>query len=64
MNWQSVVQTLRSRIRSDHGQDLMEYGLLMALIAVAALVAVKGLGDTVNTVLWEVIATSSELSCS
>lgn len=56
MNWQSVVQTLRSRIRSDHGQDLMEYGLLMALIAVAALVAVKGLGDTVNTVLWEVIA--------
>lgn len=56
MNWQSVVQTLRSRIPPDHGQDLMEYGLLMALIAVAALVAVKGLGDTVNTVLWEVIA--------
>ena len=56
MNWQSVVQTLRSRIPRDHGQDLMEYGLLMALIAVAALVAVKGLGDTVNTVLWEVIA--------
>ena len=56
MNWQSVVQTLRSRIPRDDGQDLMEYGLLMALIAVVALVAVKGLGDTVNTVLWEVIA--------
>ena len=56
MNWQSVVQTLRSRIPRDDGQDLMEYGILMALIAVAALVAVKGLGDTVNTVLWEVIA--------
>lgn len=56
MNWQSVAQALRSRIPSDHGQDLMEYGLLMALIAVVALVAVKGLGDTVNTVLWEVIA--------
>ncbi len=56
MNWQSVVQTLRSRILHDDGQDLMEYGLLMMLIAVAALVAVKGLGDTVNTVLWEVIA--------
>jgi len=56
MNWQSVVQTLRSRIPRDDGQDLMEYGLLMALIAVAALVAVKGLGDTGNTVLWEVIA--------
>ena len=56
MNWQSVVRTLRSRIPRDDGQDLMEYGLLMALIAVAALVAVKGLGDTVNTVLWEIIA--------
>ena len=56
MNWQSVVRTLRSRIPRDDGQDLMEYGLLMALIAVAALVAVKGLGDTVNTVFWEVIA--------
>jgi Flp pilus assembly pilin Flp len=56
MNWQSVVQTLRSRIPRDDGQDLMEYGLLMMLIAVAALVAVKGFGDTVNTVLWEAIA--------
>jgi Flp pilus assembly pilin Flp len=56
MNWQSVVQTLRSRIPRDDGQDLMEYGLLMTLIAIAALVAVKGLGDTVKTVLWEVIA--------
>ena len=56
MEWQLVVQTLRRRIQRDHGQDLMEYGLLMALIAVVALVAVKGLGDTVNTVLWEVIA--------
>lgn len=56
MNWQSIVQTLRSLIRRDHGQDLMEYGLLMALIAVVAIAAVKNLGDTVNTVLWEVIA--------
>jgi Flp pilus assembly pilin Flp len=56
MNWQSVVQTLRSRIPRDHGQDLLEYGLLMAIIAVAAIAAVKGVGDTVNTVFWEVIA--------
>jgi Flp pilus assembly pilin Flp len=56
MNWQLVVQTLRSRIQRDHGQDLMEYGLLMALIAVVAIVGVKTLGTTINDLLWDVIA--------
>jgi len=56
MEWQLVVQTLRRRIQRDHGQDLMEYGLLMALIAVVAIVGVKTLGTTINTLLWEVIA--------
>ncbi len=56
MEWQLVVQTLRGRIQRDHGQDLMEYGLLMALIAVVAIVGVKTLGTTINTLLWEVIA--------
>jgi Flp pilus assembly pilin Flp len=39
-------------IRDDRGQDLLEYGLLVALIAVAATVAVGVLGTSVNTVLW------------
>ena len=56
MEWQLVVQALRSRIQRDHGQDLMEYGLLMALIAVVAIVGVKTLGTTINTLLWEFIA--------
>jgi Flp pilus assembly pilin Flp len=38
------------------GQDLVEYGLLMALIAVVAIGAISGLGNTVNTVLWQTIA--------
>ena len=42
--------------RSEKGQDLLEYGLLMALIAVLAIGAVSTLGNTVNTVLWQVIA--------
>jgi Flp pilus assembly pilin Flp len=56
MEWQLVVQTLRSRVRRDHGQDLMEYGLLMALIAVVALAGVQTLGTTINELLWEFIA--------
>jgi|RhiMetdeSRZDD1v2_1073273.scaffolds.fasta_scaffold01462_14 Flp pilus assembly pilin Flp len=56
MEWQLVVQTLRSRVQRDHGQDLMEYGLLMALIAVVALAGVQTLGTTINELLWEFIA--------
>ena len=56
MEWQLVLQTLRSRVRRDHGQDLMEYGLLMALIAVVALAGVQTLGTTINELLWDFIA--------
>jgi len=55
MNWRSAAQ-LHRRIRDDHGQDLLEYALLASLIAVVAIVGVKNLGDTVKTVLWDVIA--------
>jgi pilus assembly protein Flp/PilA len=44
--------------RSEDGQDLLEYGLLMALIAVLAIGAVSTLGNTVNTVFWQVIASN------
>ena len=42
--------------RSEEGQDLLEYGLLMALIAVFALGAVATLGNTISTVFWTAIA--------
>jgi Flp pilus assembly pilin Flp len=42
--------------RADEGQDLLEYGLLMALIAIFAMGAVSTLGNTVNTVFWQSIA--------
>jgi Flp pilus assembly pilin Flp len=42
--------------RSEEGQDLLEYGLLMALIAVLAIGAVSALGNTINTVFWQTIA--------
>jgi len=37
----------------DEGQDLIEYGLLAALIAVVAMVGVTTLGDTIYTVFWK-----------
>jgi pilus assembly protein Flp/PilA len=42
--------------REDEGQDLLEYGLLTALIAVIAIGAVTTLGNTINTVFWTAIA--------
>jgi Flp pilus assembly pilin Flp len=35
------------------GQDLMEYGLLAALIAVIAIVAMTGIGTTLNNVFYQ-----------
>lgn len=43
---------LRRLVVDDHGQDLVEYGLLMLVIAVAAITSVQTLGSFVNTSLW------------
>jgi Flp pilus assembly pilin Flp len=43
---------------SEEGQDLLEYGLLAALIAVVAIGAVSALGQTIYTVFWQVIQTA------
>jgi Flp pilus assembly pilin Flp len=45
--------------REEDGQDLLEYGLLCALIALIALGAVQTVGNTINTVFWQVIAGSA-----
>ncbi len=43
-------------VRQETGQDLIEYGLLMMLIAVGAIVAIGTVGDTINTLFWVRIA--------
>jgi len=45
--------------RADDGQDLIEYAMLVGLIALAAVVAVGSLGTTIYTVFWQVIAAQS-----
>ena len=47
---------LRRFVRADRGQDLIEYGMLAALIAVVAISAVTTLGTQVRVVLWQTIA--------
>jgi Flp pilus assembly pilin Flp len=49
------IANLRLR-RSEDGQDLLEYGLLAALIAVIAIGAVTTVGNTIQTVFWQSIA--------
>jgi pilus assembly protein Flp/PilA len=51
----SRIANLRLR-QSDDGQDLLEYGLLAALIALIAMGAVTTVGNTINSVFWNSIA--------
>ncbi len=49
--------SLRRLSTREDGQDLMEYGLLAALISIFALAAVRLLADQITTVFWGGIAT-------
>lgn len=47
------------RLASDSGQDLLEYALLASLIAIVAVGAVTRVGETLNTVFWQAIASAN-----
>jgi len=53
---QQVIFAVRTLIRQPDGQDLLEYGLLAALIAIVALGAVTTFGNTIYNVFWSNIA--------
>jgi pilus assembly protein Flp/PilA len=50
----NILQILRSLHNDESGQDLIEYALLAALIALAAIGTMKGLGTAINTVFANV----------
>jgi len=52
-----MLQTLKSMIRDEDGATMVEYGLLVALIALVAIVGVTALGKSVNT-LFNTVANS------
>jgi pilus assembly protein Flp/PilA len=45
---------LRSLVPDESGQDLLEYALLTALIALAAVVAIKAAGGSINGVFTSI----------
>ncbi len=48
----------RTTPKSEDGQDLLEYGLLAALIALVALGAVAATGQAIYNVFWKTIGTA------
>jgi Flp pilus assembly pilin Flp len=49
---------LRRFCRDDRAQDLIEYALLVGLVALVAVSAVSQVGTTIRDVFWNVIAAS------
>lgn len=49
-----ALQYLRGFVRKEEGQDLLEYALLVALIAVVAILAVTGAGQKVVSVFEQI----------
>ena len=54
----TAVAVLLRITKKEEGQDLLEYGLLAALIAIVALGAVTTVGKTIYTVFWNTIASN------
>ncbi len=49
-----MIATFNSMLRDDSGASMVEYGLLLAFIAVVALVGVKLLGTGLNSLFTNV----------
>jgi Flp pilus assembly pilin Flp len=43
-------------VRGDEGQDLLEYALLVSLIALVAVIAIGTTGQNVNTIFTSIAA--------
>jgi Flp pilus assembly pilin Flp len=55
----AVLRKIARTRRADEGQDLLEYGMLAALIAIIAIGAVTSLGRVIHESLWRTIALAS-----
>jgi Flp pilus assembly pilin Flp len=56
---QYMVVAVRRLVRHDEGQDLLEYGLLVVLIAILAMGAVSTLGNSIFNLFWNNIGSAS-----
>ena len=51
-----ITARLMALIANEDGQDLLEYSMLAALIALGAVGALRSVGDTLNSLWWEPIS--------
>jgi pilus assembly protein Flp/PilA len=51
-----IAQIVKWLTRDESGQDLLEYGLLAALIALVAVGAITSVGSTIQGVFWTYIS--------
>jgi Flp pilus assembly pilin Flp len=56
---QPVILAVRRLVRRDDGQDLLEYGLLVVLIALVAMGAVTTVGRNIHDLFWAKIGAAS-----
>ena len=47
-----VLVAIGRLARTTDGQDLLEYGLLAALIAIVAMAGISSVGQTIYTLFW------------
>ena len=50
----NLITRLRKLLRNDSGQDLLEYALLVALIALVAFAAIQSTGDAANSIFEDI----------
>jgi pilus assembly protein Flp/PilA len=50
----TFINRVRTFVNDDSGQDLLEYALLVALIALVAFAAVQMAGNSVNTIFGNI----------
>ena len=55
----TLLAQIKRSLKDTDGQDLLEYSMLVGLIAVVAVSAVGTLGTTIHTVFWQTIAASN-----
>ena len=52
-----MLEIIKKFVREEEGQDLVEYALLLAFLALAAITALPTLGDTVNNLFSQSAST-------
>ena len=50
----NLINRLRKLLRNDSGQDLLEYALLVALIALVAFGAIQATGNSANAIFLDI----------